>query len=64
MATKVKPRKAPDDLKSNLVRLRLTEADKAEIGRLAAAEGVSMSEYIRRHLLRERGSINRPKAEA
>ena len=52
-----------DAYKGEVLRLRLTESDKAEIARLAEVEGLTMSEYIRKHLLRERGSIDRPKVK-
>jgi len=50
--------------KSEVLRLRITEADKREIARLAKAEGLTMSAYMRKHLLRESGSIDRVKAKA
>ena len=50
--------------KSEVLRLRITEADKREIARLAEAEGLTMSAYMRKHLLRERGSVDRPKVKA
>ena len=45
------------------VNMRLSEADKAELRNLAEAEGLSMSEYIRKHLLSERVQVIGPKAK-
>ena len=59
----VKTGRPTDAYKGEVLRLRLTESDKAEIARMAEAEGLTMSEYIRKHLLRERGSIDRPKVK-
>lgn len=59
----VKTERPTDAYKGEVLRLRLTESDKAEIARMAEAEGLTMSEYIRKHLLRERGSIDRPKVK-
>jgi len=53
-----------DTPKKTQIQLRITEADKAELQRLAKAEGLSMSEYVRNHLLRESVSVDRPKAKA
>ena len=52
-----------DARKDVLFNIRLTEADRRELRKLAKAEGLSMSEYVRKHLLRERGSIDRPKVK-
>ena len=53
-----------DTPRNTQVQLRLTEADKAELQRLAASEGLSMSVYIRKHLLNERVTVDGPKAKA
>ena len=49
--------------KDVLFNIRLTEADREELRKLAEAEGLTMSEYVRNHLLRERGSIDREKVK-
>lgn len=45
---------------ASTVALRLTEAERQELEALAAREGVSLSQYLRQHLLRERGKIVGP----
>jgi len=52
-----------DAIKDTFLKMRLTEADKREIARLAKAEGLTMSGYMRKHLLRERVTVDRPKAK-
>ncbi len=48
-----------DARKDVLFNIRLTEADRSELRKLAEAEGLSMSEYVRKHLLRESMTIDR-----
>lgn len=45
------------------IEFRLSESERDELLRMAEAEGLSLAEYLRAHLLRERGSIIRPKAK-
>ena len=62
MSVKVRPQvKGMDRVK--LVSFRLNESERDELGRLAAAEGLSLSDYLREHLIRDQaGRIERPKA--
>jgi len=62
MVTKTKLPKSPR--KDLLFNIRITAEDRAELQRLAEAEGLTVSAYFRKHLLRESGSVDRPKAKA
>jgi len=53
-----------DAIKDTFLKMRLTEADKREIARMAEAEGLTMSAYMRKHLLSESVTVDRPKAKA
>jgi len=61
MATKTgRPPIDPDRRRGERLGLRLREGERAELERLARAEGLTLSEYVRTHLLNEIGTIARP----
>ena len=46
-----RPKKAPTERRNDQLKLRLTEAERAEIDRLAAAHGLTAAEFMRRRAL-------------
>jgi predicted DNA binding CopG/RHH family protein len=48
------PRKTPGYLRHRAITIRVTELEAARIAELAAADGLTLTDYIRRHLPIER----------
>lgn len=49
-----RPRKAPDERRDDLLPIRLTTEERAQLQRLAAAHGVTLADFIRRRALNYR----------